>query len=340
MKYFCNICTLLSLVFFSHASAEAATLYIDPHETQIHPGDTISLAIRVDTDEGECVNVFDGTLFFTSNIVPVDVSLGNSILPVWVEPPAIDKENRQVTFAGGIPNGYCGRIDGDPRLTNIILELILQAPGVQIGTGNEGNVATISFGDQTTVLINDGSGTQAPLKTYGSTILIHEKPGNTIIDQWSARIENDNAPPSEFSVSLNQEPSVFGGKYFIVFNTTDKQSGIDHYEVIEEPINEARFFKWGGVDAPWVVARSPYVLSDQSLNSTIRVKAVDKKGNEYIATYIPEESIRGFQMHTLLIVGAIAGVIILLVLLILLVLAYRKRNILQSNLASDQNEIE
>ena len=32
----------------------------------------------------------------------------------------INKENRTVTFAGGIPNGYCGRVNGDPKLTNII----------------------------------------------------------------------------------------------------------------------------------------------------------------------------------------------------------------------------
>ena len=314
-------------LFFAVTPLYAATLYMDPHETDIHPGDTIAVGVRIDTEDGECINVVDGVIEYPENIIPVDISTGNSILPVWVQEPSIDSANNRITFAGGIPNGYCGRIEGDPRLTNMILEVIFQAPGLRVGTGSQDPLAQITFSDDTTVFLNDGRGTKADLRALGSSIFVFEKPGGTLVDDWNSRIAEDEASPNAFSVSLNTDPSIYAGRYFIVFNTTDKQSGIDHYEVIEEPLDSFSLFNWGGVDAPWVTARSPYLLQDQSLNSIIRVKAVDKAGNEYIATYVPDESVRGFTERTLVSVAlGVAGAVVLIALGVLYFI-YRRRNI-------------
>ena len=38
----------------------------------------------------------------------------------------------------------------------------------------------------------------------------------------------------------------------------------------------------------WRIAEGPYLLEDQSLESIIKVKAVDKAGNERMAQYLPE----------------------------------------------------
>jgi len=84
----------------------------------------------------------------------------------------------------------------------------------------------------------------------------------------------DTTPPEEFPLEISQEPSIFEGKYFLSFATTDKTSGIDHYEVRE-----------GKGD--WKIAEIPYLLKDQSLKSKISAKAVDKAGNERIAEYLP-----------------------------------------------------
>ena len=104
-------------------------------------------------------------------------------------------------------------------------------------------------------------------------------------------------------------------KYNVVFNTTDKQTGIDHYKVIEEPISKFAAFEWGRANAPWIVARSPYQLKDQSLNSTIRVKAVDKAGNEYVATLLPDKEMRTISTQDI-ILGAGVGLMLLLLILI------------------------
>ena len=163
---------------------------------------------------------------------------------------------------------------------------------MQVGGSDDSDVK-IDFAPETQVLLNDGEGTRAQLTALGGTFVLDKSPsGGGIVDEWREVVRNDNLPPESFSLELvkDEDGIDFGGRYYIVFNTSDKQSGISHYEIMEEPVLEFSQFKWGGVGVPWVKESSPYVIKDQSLNSIIRVKAIDKAGNEYVATYIPDES--------------------------------------------------
>ncbi len=308
---------LLVVIFLlSSQTALAASLYIDPAKTSLDRGDAITLKVRLDVDEaaGECVNAVDGVVTFTKNISVEDVSVGDSIFNVWIEPPQINKEDNTVTFAGGIPNGYCGRIAGDPRLSNVIAKLVVRSPGFIIGGGDE-TIAYVNFSDKSTAYLNDGRGTKAILNTYGSTIELNSKPGSVIEDPWREEILADVIPPAQFSISLQKDEKAFSQKYYIVFNTSDKETGIDHYEVMEEPLTQFGSFQWGRADAPWVRARSPYILADQSLNSIIRVKALDKAGNEYIATLIPDETMRTLSHSQITTLAAIiAGAVLVFAL--------------------------
>lgn len=290
----------LFFVCLFSAPAHAATLYFDPAEEQISPGDTIILAVRVTPQQGECINAIDGVIEYDPQVQPVDISRGQSIMPLWVEEPTIDRANNRITFAGGIPNGYCGRIQGDPRLTNEILKIVFQVPGTRISFGDESPTSTIRFSDLTSVYLNDGRGSLASLTTTESVLTVGTQPAEDVRNEWSTLVAADEQIPEEFSITLQRSDNIFSGDYYIAFNTTDKQTGIAFYEVIEEPLDEAGLFGWGAVDAPWQRVRSPYVLNDQSLNSTIRVKAVDKAGNEYIATLVPEESLRSLSTTAIL----------------------------------------
>lgn len=278
----------------------AATLYFDPSEKPMFRGDSATIAVRLDTDEGECVNTVDATIVYDADIRAVDVARGESILSIWLEDPVIDEVNRTIQFAGGIPGGYCGRIAGDPSLTNVIAELVFRLPGLHVGSQEDDGEARVVFSDTTQVLLHDGFGTQADLRFQNATFLLNDKPGASIVDDWSPRVTADSVPPADFSITISSSDTAFSGEYFIVFNTIDKQSGIDHYEVMEEPFDEFDLFNWGRVDAPWVRATSPYVLKDQSLNSTIRVKAVDKAGNETIAILVPDRALRTLSIDRLL----------------------------------------
>jgi hypothetical protein len=140
-------------------------------------------------------------------------------------------------------------------------------------------------------LLNDGIGTKASLSTYGAKIELKGSAGTEIQNEWGKVVTDDSIPPELFSIELVKDASAFSGQYYIAFSTTDKQTGIDHFEVYEEPIADLQLFTWGEPDRVWTTVQSPYVLKDQLLRSVIRVKAIDKAGNERIATYAPDSSL-------------------------------------------------
>ncbi|MCK4592561.1 hypothetical protein KAT63_03955 [Candidatus Parcubacteria bacterium] len=104
-------------------------------------------------------------------------------------------------------------------------------------------------------------------------------------EKWSPKITVrtmvDTTSPKEFTPQIID---IEGMKY-LVFATTDAASGIDYYKVSETGLN------WLGNIKPkqetkWEIAKSPYLLKDQSLKSIIKVKANDKAGNERLSEVI------------------------------------------------------
>jgi len=118
-------------------------------------------------------------------------------------------------------------------------------------------------------------------------------------DKVSFRGMIDTQPPEEFKPETGKSPSVFEGKYFLSFATKDSGSGIDHYEILE--IGD-------GGEEVWKIGESPYLLKDQTLQSTIRVKAIDKAGNERIAEIIPSLPKRPISLPGWKIILVLAGI--------------------------------
>jgi hypothetical protein len=315
-------------LFFGIQSAHAALLYFDPAEVNVHRGDSITLRLRIDTDEGECINTVNALIHYDPSVQIVDVSRGDSILNIWVENPVISQENHTVAFAGGLPGGYCGRIQGDPSLTNVLLDIVLRSPGFSIGAGDS-PFAKIWIDESSEVLLHDGFGTNANLRLQDARINLLDTAGATPTDEWNASVRDDNELPSDFTITPPQKDEfAFGGKFFIVFNSIDKQSGIDHYEVMEEPFSEFYAFRWGRADAPWVETESPYVLTDQTLNSTIRVKAIDKAGNERIAVLVPDVALRSLSRDKMIAIILVGGFVLLIGGLTVFALWKRKQRLM------------
>jgi hypothetical protein len=125
------------------------------------------------------------------------------------------------------------------------------------------------------VLKNDPPGSIASTKTPSLRLQIKEE---------SSAPEfvppEDREAPEVFTPQIAQDPNVFDGKWFLVFATQDKVSGIARYFVHETKQKKDA----GLIDTEkWIEAESPYLLKDQELQSYIYVKAVDKAGNERIA---------------------------------------------------------
>lgn len=247
-------------------SAHAALLYLDPPRATYGPGDVFVVEVRLDNEE-ECVNAVSVDLSApTQSLSFVDVSRGTSILSLWTEEPEIDRLRGTVHFSGGIPGGYCGRIEGDPALTNTIATLIMQVPVVAAKGGPYD--ASIMLAKNSTVLRNDGRGSAVPLSLQNATISIDPKMTSGI-NEWKGRLDEDTIPPEAFTVSLQSDPGVFDGKYYLIFSTLDKQSGMDYFEVKEG----TRIRR----------ATSPYPLNDQTPQGPIEVRAYDKAGNVRVA---------------------------------------------------------
>jgi hypothetical protein len=304
----------ISFLISPYSVALAASLYIDPAFPTLNMGDSVTLSVRLDTDEAaeECINAVDGVLTYSENLNPVEVSTGDSIFSIWVEQPKIDKEKRTITFAGGVPNGYCGRVPGDPRLTNTLVQIVFRAPGFTVGQSNQNPIGTVEFLPETTAYLNDGFGTKAELTTFGSTVTVGDRPGAELVDPWREAVAADTIEPAPFGITIERLPNE-DGTYHAIFNTTDKQTGIDQYQIMEEPLENKFAFNWGRADAPWITTRSPHQLSDQTLNSIIRVKAIDKAGNEYIATLVPDAALRTTPLATRVQYGLLLGLLVLMV---------------------------
>ncbi|PJA64158.1 MAG: hypothetical protein CO160_00105, partial [Candidatus Portnoybacteria bacterium CG_4_9_14_3_um_filter_43_11] len=190
--------------------------------------------------------------------------------------PVIEQDLGQISFIGGIPGGFCGVMPGDPGESNLLGRIIFQVRQAISGQGK------IGFSDTSEVLLNDGLGTKAELKTSGAAFNILDEIPYQFKDQWADELTQDSILPEPFEIKIYQESLIFEGKYFITFSTTDKQTGLDYYEVAELNLFE-RIFKI----EKWQKGNSPYLLNDQNLRSLIKVKAVDKAGNERMATIMP-----------------------------------------------------
>lgn len=89
-------------------------------------------------------------------------------------------------------------------------------------------------------------------------------------EDWSKSIAYramiDAISPEAFGLEIAKDPSIFEGKYFLSFATTDKTSGLDYYEIKEGKRELKR-------------VTSPYLLEEQKLGKKIMVRAYDKAGN-------------------------------------------------------------
>ena len=196
-------------------------------------------------------------------------------------------------FSGIIPGGFMGSASS---VVGVILVPAASGTGV-VGIQN------------VKLLRNDGKGSVIALATAGQTVTI----GSSVAASSEEPLPSSTIP-QEFIPTIAQDPNVYDGGYFLVFSTTDKGSGIDHYEVFEAPSG-------GSVQSssPWHIATSPYLLTDQSLSSDIYVRAVDHDGN-FIVMKVPARYPRGrWNLWELL------GIIVFAIIIVLLLFIWMRR---------------
>jgi hypothetical protein len=153
------------------------------------------------------------------------------------------------------------------------------------------------------VYANDGKGTLVPVQVKSLSVAVSSnKAGASTTDDWASIVSTDTTPPEPFAITIGQDPSILSGERYAFFNAVDDQTGIDHYDVIEN----------GG---PVVRSDSMYVLQKQSGDVTLNVTAYDKAGNKRTVIYNGQQLRKGISWE-IIVISAIV--------LIILYLCYRK----------------
>ena len=272
------ITCLLSLVA---VPALAAEIRVDGKNQKIKTGEQFTATIFINTEES--INALEGQLAFPADLLElVEIQSGNSIVSFWIDKPKVEAD--KISFSGIIPGGFTGE-------NGSILSMLFQAkkPG-------DGSIAIRSI----KVLKNDGAGTPAEVTISDFQFSIVEG-----VPAVVRKKEKDREPPETFRPEIAKDESLFDGKWFLVFATQDKASGIDHYEVKESRQRIFTLFQ------KWVPAESPYILQDQELRSFVFVRAVDKASNKRIIQITPRNSLLWYENYENWII-IIIGVLTLL----------------------------
>ncbi len=239
-------CSLLVTNFVFAVSSD-----LEVKNSSIKSGDTFETSFFISSSDTD-INTAEGKIIFsTSTLKLKEIQDGNSIISFWVERPRI--ENGEVLFSGIIPGGY---MSDKGYMFSLVFEAL--APGM-------GDVLVSDL----KILANDGEGSLVKADTAKASFKILKR-----VDEPQITLEKiqDSIPPEVFTPKVVRDPNLFGGKYFLVFATQDKGSGVDHYEVCEKKLDTC------------VVAESPYLLKNQALDTEILVKAVDRNANEITIT--------------------------------------------------------
>lgn len=223
--------------------------------------DQFKMDIFLKTEEP--LNAIEGKINFPIDLLELqNIEDGNSVINLWLERPAVNKTG-EIIFSGITPGGYMG----DKGLIFSMIFLVKQ----------EG-VGTLDIHD-TRVLRNDGTGSEATLTIASFDIAVFKGAPAEIPAIPKMR---DRELPEIFTPEIARDEFVSDNKWFVVFVTQDKASGIDRYEIKESRQRILSIFK------RWIPAESPYVLEDQELRSYVLVKAVDKTGNERVVKIAPK----------------------------------------------------
>ncbi len=282
---------LSTFYFLLSAPALAARLYFEPAGGEFPAGAPFEAVLKIDA-EGEDINAIEGKIIFPADILePEEIRDGNSVLNFWIKRP--EAESGQIDFSGVIAGGYRGE-------KGLIFSMIFFPRKEGEGT------VEIKSGR---VLLNDGKGTPAELRITNYEFLI-PTPGGVGTPTESVGVSNlfesDKIAPEDFKPEIAQSPEIFDGKWFLVFASQDKESGIERYEVMEK----SQF----GLGDKWEIAESPYLLKDQQLQAYIYVRAVDKAGNGKIAVIAPRNPLKWYEnpwIWGIIIIGMIMACLIL-----------------------------
>ncbi len=268
-----KISLVACLLFLVALPVFAAEIVVSSGSQETGVGQQLEIGVFLNA-ESENINAIEGKVVFPADLLDVkEMRDGNSIINFWVDKPRIDTNintnKHEIIFAGITPGGYSGE-------KGLIFSVIFRAK-------KEGEALIEISGVK--ALLGDSRGTET--KTASKNLLVSIRDDISVPSWMSPR---DIEPPESFKPEVARDPAIFDGKWFLVFATQDKGSGLDRYEIREGFWGEFR------------PAQSPYLLQNQNLDKKIFVKAVDKSGNVRIEVFRPPRLRPWYKNYSILII--------------------------------------
>ncbi len=265
---FIIIASILGLFLCSH-NVFADELRVATNKQSISLGEVFEATILVDT-ENESINAIEGEIVFDDKILKLElINTAQSFVNFWVEDPILAKGG-SIRFSGITPGGI--------NAHNI--ELFKISFRAQIIGKSQISINNIKL------FINDGAATMSKANSVPGAISITPR---TAPDSEIEIV--DFTPPEKFKAERAKNIAIYDNKWFAVFNTADKTSGIKSYEICE---------LWRcntGV--------SPYQLSNQSPFYLIEIIAYDNNGNKTSTWIISKYLIGGLILMLILFLAFI-----------------------------------
>lgn len=292
---------LVGFSFFLVAPVSAAGLFFGTHTLSVDQGNIIEIGVLVNTQR-EMINALEANINFPEeNLELKSIEDGNSIVSLWLKRPQ-NLENNKIFFSGIIPGGFSGE-------QGYLFTLIFVAK-------KSGDIIITSSDDK--ILLNDGQGTPTTIMKSSLALKVST---TSRLQQYIPLTDEES--PEDFTPIISQTESIFNNQWFLVFDTKDKLSGIDSYQIAESRtygmgnFNLNSLFKFLNLHQ-YQTVESPYLLKDQQLKSTIYLKVVDKSGNEKIVSVPAKYALKWYENYL------IWSIIILLLILFFIVIYFLK----------------
>lgn len=233
----------LLLFVFGVPTAFASTISLVAPE-EIHYNTPFTVHVGLDTNTAT-INSVEGEIQYDPALLQVrQVTTGSSLISLWVESPVVTKPG-SIHFSGIIPGGVSV---SNMNLFDIVF--------VSSDSGSR-NISIASAH----VLLNDGKGSEDIVVSKNLSFVVSATQGT---EKDSSK---DVVPPEKITAERTRNEYIYDNKWFVVFNTTDKGSGIARYEVCEFTRKNC------------VVAEHSYQLRNQTPLYRIIIRAYDNSGN-------------------------------------------------------------
>jgi len=194
-----------SFVLYAETPKQKSELFITPRFANFLVGSTFEAGIYLDT-KGQNINAVNlKASFDPKKLAIVKPSGGKSVFGIWIDPPAYDNTKGTLSFSGIIPEGI---VTSSGLVGTVTFKVLTSGQ------------TTLKILPSSTVLLNDGLGTETDLFVNTATYTLNELPPDGVvissithpsIDHWY----NNNNPvvqwespigSSGFSVELDSNP--------------------------------------------------------------------------------------------------------------------------------------